>query len=349
MLFVTLIALLLFVLSGYALWRVINADPRSMWLGVWTLFTLFFAAISITMILVQLGGTGIFAFAMIFALFLAIFLFLSVFFDLAVVYYSWQVWRKEHHTLPNLLLPLLFLGLMIFNMIDAMMQHAPAWLAALFIFARVMELYFMLIFVIFLVSAIVYAAVTRKRESDYYVVLGAGLVNGETVGKLLGNRIKAATDAAQRRFDATGVYPTIVFSGGKGGDEKVSEAQAMRDYAVATLNYSADKTLLEDQSRTTRENMRFSRDIISKATGKIDPEFVYFTSEYHVFRAGLQARRFDVLAQGRGGNTPFYYRIPAFIREYIAVLNMHRRLHMAVTGLAFVVAVVMMIATFFVK
>ena len=128
------------------------------------------------MILVQLGGTGIFVFAIILDLFLAILLFLSVFFNLAVVYYSWQVWRKEHHTLPNLLLPLLFLGSMVFNIIDAMIQHAPAWLAALIIFARVLELYFMLIFIIFLVSAIVYAAVTRKRESDYYVVLGAGLI-----------------------------------------------------------------------------------------------------------------------------------------------------------------------------
>lgn len=79
---------------------------------------------------------------------------------------------------------------------------------------------------------------------------------------------------------------------------------------------------------------QLARSILNLCTSRV---------EYHVFRAGLQARRFDVLAQGRGGKTPFYYRIPAFIREYIAVLNMHRRLHMAVTVLAFVVAVVMMI------
>ena len=56
------------------------------------------------------------------------------------------------------------------------------------------------------------------------------------------------------------------------------------------------QTRLEDQSRTTRENMRFSRDLISKETGVVEPSFEFFTSEYHVFRAGLQAREFGIEA-----------------------------------------------------
>ena len=345
----TLLSVLITLLAGYMIWRNVKNEPRSMWLGTWTLVFLFFLLISIMLLASFVGGPGLLVMAEVVLMIIAIFVIASIVIDLGVVYYSWKIWRKESHTLANLLLPLLFLAMAVFNIVDGIMNNAPAWLDTLFTAARVMTLYFMVVFLIFFVSSIIYGWVMKKRESDYYVVLGAGLIDDHKVGKLLANRIQAATDAGKRRFEKDGKYPVIVFSGGQGGDEKISEAQAMRDYAVETFGYPAEQTRLEDQSRTTRENMRFSRDLISKETGVVEPSFEFFTSEYHVFRAGLQAREFGIEAQGRGGKTPFYYRIPAFIREYIAVLNMHRRLHIAISALVIGVSVILAIATLFVK
>lgn len=54
----------------------------------------------------------------------------------------------------------------------------------------------------------------------------------------------------------------LVFSGGQGPDEKVSEARAMQRYAVEVLGFPIERTMLEDQSRTTYENLFFSSQLI---------------------------------------------------------------------------------------
>ncbi len=136
------------------------------------------------------------------------------------------------------------------------------------------------------------------------------------MGKLLGNRILAAVKAV--RDNET----ILVFSGGQGPDEKVSEARAMQRYAVEVLGFPIERTMLEDQSRTTYENLFFSSQLIRE-------KFLFFTSDYHVFRAALFAAMLKLEAQGgKGGKTAMYYRVPAFIREFIAVLNYEKKKHM---------------------
>jgi len=343
---ITLVLGILTGLSGFGLWRIIKRDPRTMWLGFFALVTGLFMALTIGAVLVNAGAIGLAIFAAVFIGVLGVLLFASYFFNIAVIYYSWQIWRKEYHTVSNLLLPILFLALLIFNFIEGLLVHAPMWLNILFSYARLMESYFIGIFILFLISAMVYGRVTRYRQADYYVVLGAGLINGERVSTLLANRIKAAVSAARLVAEQTGTYPKIVFSGGKGSDENLSEAEAMQRYAIQELDFPIEQTLLENQSRNTRENMRFSREIIATDSHQTKPHFVYFTSEYHVFRAGLQARQFGVMAQGRGGKTAFYYRIPAFIREYIAVLNMHRRFHMIMTVGLFILTILLIVVNY---
>ncbi len=96
------------------------------------------------------------------------------------------------------------------------------------------------------------------------MVLGAGLIQGENVGKLLGNRIKAAVKAV--RDEET----ILVFSGGQGEDEKIPEGLAMQRYAVEELGFPYERTMVEDQSRTTYENLVFSSRLIQT-------KFIFFT------------------------------------------------------------------------
>jgi uncharacterized SAM-binding protein YcdF (DUF218 family) len=164
------------------------------------------------------------------------------------------------------------------------------------------------------------------------VVLGAGLIDGERVGKLLGNRIRAAVNAVQNE------ETILVFSGGQGGDEKVSEALAMQRFAVEVLDFPESRTMLEDKSRTTYENLVFSNELIKE-------KFLFFTSDYHVFRAALFARQIGLNAEGgRGGATAMYYRVPAFLREFIAVMNTEKKKHIIWVGL--IVGILVLISIF---
>ncbi|MCL2112908.1 MAG: YdcF family protein [Streptococcaceae bacterium] len=238
---------------------------------------------------------------------------------IAIVVLTIKMWRRESKSVSNLLLPivvLFFIGIDFLYLSVGKLPESWLWLQILSYVYPILSIYLAWQFGIFFLSSWVYGRRVRKMTAPYYVVLGAGLIQGEHVGKLLGNRIRAAVDAV--RDEQT----ILVFSGGQGPDEKISEAQAMQKYAVETLGFPFERTLLENQSRTTYENLVFSDKLLKD-------KFLFFTSDYHVFRAALFAAQIGLEAQGgRGGKTAMYYRVPAFIREFIAVLNSEKKKHM---------------------
>ena len=50
----------------------------------------------------------------------------------------------------------------------------------------------------------------------------------------------------------------------------------------------------------------------------------FFTTNYHVFRAGLKARRVKMRAVGMGAPTRWYFWSNAAVREYVGLLTEHR-------------------------
>ena len=262
----------------------------------------------------------------------------------AIVVLTVKMWRRESKSIANLLLPITMLFFLLVDWLYLIVGRLPSdWIGLKILsFAYpILSIYLAWQFLIFFLSSWIYGRKMKKKTADYYVVLGAGLVQGEKVGVLLGNRIKAAVNAAQTAKN----QPIIIFSGGQGPDEKISEAAAMQKYAVAELNFPASRTRLEEKSRTTYENLVFSSQLISQEaketasssetskTSESEP-FLFFTSDYHVFRAALFAAQLKLQAHGgRGGKTAMYYRVPAFIREFIAVLNTQRKKHMIRVGI----------------
>ncbi|XHB95121.1 YdcF family protein [Lactococcus garvieae] len=67
----------------------------------------------------------------------------------------------------------------------------------------------------------------------------------------------------------------MIFSGGQGSDEQLAEALAMQKYAVEELGFPKERTLVEDQSKTTFENLKFSSQLIEKMEQKADEEFLF--------------------------------------------------------------------------
>ena len=95
----------------------------------------------------------------------------------------------------------------------------------------------------------------------------------------------------------------------------------MKRYLL-TQGVPGERILEEDRSTDTRENMRFSKELILQR----DPaaKVGYVTTNYHVFRAGLCARRVKMRAQGMGAETKWYFWPNASVREFVGLLTEHR-------------------------
>ena len=164
----------------------------------------------------------------------------------------------------------------------------------------------------FVVYSVFLMLIPRKRDFDYVVIHGAGLLHGNQVTRLLGDRIDKAIELYRK--DPTPPY--MIPSGGKGSDEAISEAQAMKGYLLEK-DIPGEKILLEDQSKNTLENLKNSKAIIDGREGRTYTAIV--TSNYHVYRALRYCRKIGFDCTGVGSRVALYYWPSALIREYVAV------------------------------
>lgn len=85
-----------------------------------------------------------------------------------------------------------------------------------------------------------------------------------------------------------------------------------------------ERIIEEDRSTNTFENMKFSKEKIRE----IDPDgkgkIAFSTTNYHVFRSGLYARRVKMRAVGMGAKTKWYFWPNAAVREFVGILTEHR-------------------------
>lgn len=164
---------------------------------------------------------------------------------------------------------------------------------------------------------VVYTLFPRKPDADFIIIHGSGLINGK-VPPLLASRLEKAIEV----YNAGGSTATLIPSGGQGADESRSEASAMAEYLIAK-GIPPKNVVPEAESATTYENMANSKRIIeqrSQAPGKV----LFVTSNYHVFRTALIARKVGLDAHGIGSRTAGYYLPSAIIREFIAITVMHK-------------------------
>lgn len=186
-------------------------------------------------------------------------------------------------------------------------------------------------------SMILYRLYFPRKDKDYIIVLGSGLIDGYKVGRLLGNRIETALSFYRSEIKATGKHPKLIFSGGQGGDELLPEGEAMQKYALEHGIPKVD-TLVEDKSINTEQNLAFSRKIIEKDSGRDDNKVIFVSNNYHILRAGVLARKLKFAAFGVGAPTPFYFLPNAVIREHLAFLVMNKRANIAIIVLIALIA-----------
>lgn len=147
----------------------------------------------------------------------------------------------------------------------------------------------------------------------YIVVLGAKVNTGGPSASLQ-ERIETARDYLISHPDTL-----CIVSGGQGSDEPIPEATCMYEHLVQA-GISPDRIIKEDRSTSTWENLNFSLDLIEEKTGSRPTTLGVVSSEYHLFRVGLQAKEYGLEVIGIPARTGSFDRwLHYFVREIAGV------------------------------
>jgi uncharacterized SAM-binding protein YcdF (DUF218 family) len=250
--------------------------------------------------------------------------------------------RREGLRPANLLS--LLAGLGVFGLIGLMIVTLRARspdLTVSFAITVLLSGYISFLLVSYIIYAFLYGRITGLRRADFVVVLGSGL-SGDRVPPLLAGRLERGLRAYQTLDRRRKTSPVLIVSGGKGSDERISEAEAMARYLIER-GLPEDRVVREDQSRTTEENLRFSREIMELS--RPGYRCIIVTSNYHVFRAAIIARRVGVNGQVMGARTAGYYWPSAMLREFAAVFLSYKLINFAICALIVVMPVAFYVAT----
>lgn len=136
---------------------------------------------------------------------------------------------------------------------------------------------------------ILHAAKGNPGQFRYMILLGAK-VEGNDPSPILEDRIQAAYTYLSRHEDVI-----CIVSGGKATENRISEAQCMYNRLTA-MGIDPGRIWMEDKALNTKQNIRYSMALIEEKTGQ-RPEYVgILSSDTHLLRANLLARRQDVKA-----------------------------------------------------
>lgn len=325
-----IITLMPFVITGLFFFIIMVLNRRSLWSGFAVLCWIMGAGLTVLIILFRYSNwivehtllyNILIAIALILVMILVSFPFLLFFF---LIIEGIRLIRKEGFCLSNCLtLGLAFLMLFNFILVPYVNDQTNPWINLLFALLSIMTAYFSAQLAIFIFSALVNLIHFGKRKHfDQIVVLGSGLI-GDQVPPLLQGRIRKGIQLQQYNPEAF-----LILSGGQGPGETVPEGKAMKKWALAS-RADPDRTLSEEKSKNTRENLEYSRQLFPKPYGRTAIVSTY----YHVFRALLLSKKMNMKALGYGSRTKFYFTINAFLREYVAYISMTRKRQIIVLGI----------------
>ncbi len=239
--------------------------------------------------------------------------------------------KREGRRFTNCLTLLAALGMLFFMLLPIINPASlvSSHLEPIFAAISLISFYFFIHLSNFLSAYFLYQFNRPRRNQDFIIVLGSGLIN-DKVPPLLASRINKAIDFYWKQA-AVNTPPTIIFSGGQGPDEGLPEAEAMQNYAVEK-GIPLEHTVQENRSVNTYQNMLFSKEIMDSLKPEGKYKSIFTTNNFHLFRAGIYARQAGLNSQGIGSKTAFYYWPNAMIREYVAIVVMGRKRHMKICG-----------------
>lgn len=153
-------------------------------------------------------------------------------------------------------------------------------------------------------------------EPSVMIVLGCQ-VRPEGPSILLQDRID---EAAAYLLDHPDVI--VVASGGRGPDEPVSEAQAIRD-ALAAQGVEAERVLLEEASHNTVQNLRYSKALLEEEKIDTSGGVLVVSNGFHLARVRMLAARcgFGQVSTLAAPESHLPSRLAMYIREPLALVK----------------------------
>lgn len=188
------------------------------------------------------------------------------------------------------------------------------WIRRIFLALTAAGFAFFAVLEIWIVS---YSRTDDKTPATAVIVLGAG-VNGTEPSLSLAVRLEAALEYVRDKPDIP-----VVVSGAQGRGEAVSEARCMADWLISR-GVGPDRIILEERAANTKENIRYSMEMLEERG--LDPagNIAVVTSDYHLRRASLYMA---------GNMVPVAARMPA--RFLPLTLNYYVREAFAIAALYF--------------
>lgn len=175
-------------------------------------------------------------------------------------------------------------------------------------------LFCLVFWILFLTVEIRIAGAMKSRcreEPDCIIVLGAQ-VRGTKITDSLKRRLDKALEFAEK-FPGT----RVIVSGGQGPGEEISEAEAMKRYLVKN-GVKKERICCEDQSVSTRENLRYSRKYLDADHDRVG----IVTNDFHIYRACLIARQegYKKLSLIPASSNPVF-QLNYLVREFFGVID----------------------------
>ena len=163
-------------------------------------------------------------------------------------------------------------------------------------------------------------------DQDFIIILGSKIKKDGSLTPLLQARVDKAIEFGNKQYEESKKKIVYVPSGGQGSDEVIAEAEAIKKYLISK-GIKEQQIIIEDKSKSTIENMQFSKNKIEEINK--DAKVSFATTNYHVFRSGVIANEQGLDCEGMGSKTKWYFYTNALIREFIANLVQERKKHIA--------------------
>ena len=207
-------------------------------------------------------------------------------------------------------------------------------------------LYFECMIIGAIIANIIVVKYEPDKDKDFLIILGCGLKKDGTPTPLLKGRCDRALAFDRKQRKETGKELIFITSGGRGENEANSESLAMKNYLIEK-GIPEERIIEEDKSTDTSENMKFSKAKIEELGGSAgNAKIAFSTTNYHVFRSGLFARRVKMRAVGIGARTKWYFWPNAAVREFVGLLTAHRLKQAIILGSMVVFYVVLTLVAY---
>lgn len=151
------------------------------------------------------------------------------------------------------------------------------------------------------------------KDIDYVIILGAALWDDKPSPTLY-NRLLVAHDFVKENDIK------IIATGGLGEGDTITEAEGIKRF-LEYEGIKGERIYKDEASTSTFENLKNAKVIIRSIDDREDIKILVVTSNFHIFRSKLIARRFGFTAFGLPAETPASTRSRMVLREYFAVLN----------------------------